>query len=833
MTRLRLALRLALRDARADAWRVLLSAALIALAVALGILAFASTMPAGNAPDLRVDVQAAKGFSGGGDAARPFVRNGADDRVVVTGVGRRLALTLWSHRLGWSAVERRAGAPGATVPPGSRVVSFRTLGLRLVGRERVAEVAVADPDPSGPFRAAGSVSSGRRPLAAGEILLTGALAHRLQVGIGDHVTAIEASGRRTFAVVGLGSVPHLLTSGGGTTAEALVRPGGLTGAAGGSRTWLIRLAHSPLAAGNSGGGGGPGASFSYAGAGRYEPLAIGVLSLFQVLALALPLYLTVAVLAIGLERRAWRSRLLMLAGADGRLATSIAVLRGVIIGVAAAAAGLLLTLAVARWMLSGVTLNAVAVWVPATLAVVGAVVASLASAHMAATLLDAGRRSGRPPTGREAGRVLRRAGVAVAGLGALLALLATGLPGRSAIALVFVVALLATLPALAGALIVLPGLLPLPGRHRAAARSLARARWVTAPAAASFAMAALLVIFVLAGTAAVPSTSAPRSSPLGDARSAALAPSLRSTAGGVLISPRSAAVAATARLHPSWLVPVYPMRSGAANMSVIEPPLDLPFADSLTYVVSRRVLARLAGRAALPPSAVVELGTTGGSARTVQISSRRLQIVRARPDWPPALPHVFITARSATLFGATPGPVPTWILHSASAVSGARAKALRASATDEGLNAVVAADATGPQDGFGSGAGRSVALVVAVLGLVFGGVATMLVLAERREETRGFQLAGALPRDQRLSAAATALFFSGAGTALVMLIYAGVAALAWANGGSDLAGLLAYALLPLIVLPFVLAAAAALLVRPSHSVGRTGRVPRAISGSGH
>jgi hypothetical protein len=450
---------------------------------------------------------------------------------------------------------------------------------------------------------------------------------------------------------------------------------------------------------------------------------------------------------------------------------------------------------------------------------------------MAATLRAAGRRSGRPPTGREAARVLRRAGVAVAGLGALVALLATGLPGRSVIALVFVVALLATLPALAGAFIVLPGLLPLPGRLRGAARSLARARWVTAPAAASFAMAALLVIFVLAGTAAVPSTSDTHSSAIGDARSAALAPSLRSTPGGVLTSPRSVAVAATARLHPSWLVPVYPMRSGAAGMSIIEPPLDLPYADSLTYVVSPRVLAQLAGRAAVPPSSVLELGTTGGRARTVEISSRRLPIVRARPDWPPALPHVFITANSAALFGATAGPVPTWIVHSASDVSGARADALRASADDEGLHAVVAADATGPHDGFSSGTGRGVAIVVAVLGLVFGGVATMLVLAERREETRGFQLAGALPRDQRLAAAATALFFSGAGTALVVLVYAGVATLAWANGSSELAGVLADALLPLIALPLVLAAAAALLVRPSHSVSRIGRVPRAVGGS--
>jgi hypothetical protein len=829
MSRLRLALRLALREGRADAWRVLLSAALIALAVALGILAFASTVPAGDAPDLRVDVQAANGFSGGGDTARPFVRNGRDDRVVVTGVGRRLALTLSPHRVGFSELHQRTDGAGASVPPGSRVESFRTLGLRLVGRERVAAVTVADPDPSGPFDAAGNLSSGRRPRAAAEILLTDALARRLHVGIGDHVTAIAASGRRSFSVVGLGSVSQRLTSGGGATVDALVRPGGLTGAAGGGRTWLIRLAHSPFAAGTSGGSGGPGASLSYEGAGRYELLSIGLLSLFQVLALALPLYLTVAVLAIGLERRAWRSRLLMLAGADGRLVTSIAVMRGILVGVAAAGAGLVLALAVARWALSGVTLNAVAVWLPAALAVAGAVVASLAAARMAATLLDAGRRAGRPPTGGEAVRLMRRAGVAVAGLAALLALLATDIPGRGAIAVVFVVALLATLPALAGALIVLPGLLPLPGRLRAAARSLARARWVTAPAAASFAMAALLVIFVLAGTVAIPSTSAPRASALGDARSAALTPLLRSTPSGVLTSPRAAAVAATARLHPSLLVPVYPMRSGMAAISVIAPPLDLPFADSLTYVASKNALERLAGRTALPPSAVVVLGRAGVTARTVDIASRRLPVVHARPDWPPALPHVFITRASAALFGASAGSAPTWIVRGASTVSGARANALRASATDEGLHAVVAADAAGPQDGFGSGAGRSVALVVTVLGLVFGGVATMLVLAECREETRGFQLAGALPRDQRLAAAATALFFSGAGTALVLLLYAAVAALAWANGSSDLAGLLAYALPPLIALPFVLAAASALLVRPSRSVGRIGRVPRAVS----
>ena len=65
---------------------------------------------------------------------------------------------------------------------------------------------------------------------------------------------------------------------------------------------------------------------------------------------------------------------------------------------------------------------------------------------------------------------------------------------------------------------------------------------------------------------------------------------------------------------------------------------------------------------------------------------------------------------------------------------------------------------------------------------------------------------------------------------LVALVYAGVAAVTCADGNTELAGVLAFALLPLIALPPVLAVAAGLLIRPSRSVGRIGRVPRVAAG---
>ena len=831
MTRAGLALRLAFRDLRSDAWRVVLSAALIALAVALGMLAFASAIPSPGAPDLRVDLQAAKGSSGS-DEARPVVRNGVDDRVVVTGGGRRVAIGLRSHGLGWSEHQHPEGSavPGAVVPAGSRVETFRTLAVRLVGQQRTTDVTIGDADPSGSFHAAGSVAEGRRPRGAGEILLTTDLARRLRVRIGGHVTAIEANARRSFAVVGLGSVSRRLASGGGAAVEALVRPGGLAGAAGVGRTWLIRIARSPFGAGGGGGSAGPGVAISYQGAGSYQGVELGFLAILQVLALALPLFLTVAVLAIGLERRAWRARLLVLAGADARLIAWIAALRGVVIGAVAAVGGTVLTLAIVR-MVTGSALTTTAIAVPAALAVVGAIIASLAAARMAAKLSGAGSRASRPPAGREAVRSLARAGIAVVGLGILLAVLASGLTGAGIVAIAFVFALLAAVPSLAGALIVLAGMLPLPGRLRMATRSLARARWVTVPAVASFAMAALLVILVLAGIAASPSSSGTSGAALGDARTAALAPDRRSTPNGSLVAPRAAAVAAAALLHPTWLAPVFPLRSGdGAGLSAVGAQSNLPFADSLTYVVSSGVLARLAGVSDLPSGAVVVLGGGSGGTRTVSIASRRLPIVRVRPSWPLALPHVFITRSSAAVFGTAPDRVPTWIVTAPKPVSGDRASAFHKAASAQGLAAVVAADATGPNNGFSSGTGPWVALVVAAIGLVFGGVATMLVLAERREESRAFQLAGARPRDQRIAAAATALFFSGAGAALVAVVYAGVAAVTWADGNTDLAGVLAFALLPLIALPPVLAVAAGLLIRPSRSVGRIGRVPRVAAG---
>ncbi len=831
MTRAGLALRLALRDLRSDAWRVLLSAALIALAVALGMLAFASAVPGSGAPDLRIDLQAAKGSRA--DTARPVVRSGADGRVVVIGGGRRVAVRLRSHGLGWTDRPQGTAAPGAVVPAGSRVETFRTLGVRLIGQQRTTGVTIGDADPSHSFQAAGSVSAGRWPRTAGEILLTSDLARRLRVGLGGRVSAIEARARRTFAVVGLGSIGRGLSSGGGPVVEALVRPGGLTGATGGGRTWLIRLARSPFGAGASGGTAGSGIAISYQGAGSYQGVELGFLAILQVLALALPLFLTVAVLAIGLERRAWRARLLMLAGADARLLAAIAALRGVAIGTVAALGGSVLTLAIAR-AATGSTLTTTAVAVPAALAVVGAMVASLAAARMAAKLSGAGSRANRPPTDREVFRSLSRAGIALVGLGALLSLLASNVPGATFVALAFVFALLAAVPSLAGALIALSGMLPLPGKLRMATRSLARARWVTVPAVASFAMAALLVILVLAGVAVSPPTPGTSGGAPADARSGALAPDLRSTPTGALVSPRGAAIAAAGQLRPTWLAPVYPLRAdGGVGLSVVGPAsTSLPFADGLTYVVSSGDLAHLAGASGVSSDTVVVLGEESRGAAAVSIASRRLPIVYARPSWPLALPHVFITRSAAALFGAAPAGVPTWIVTAPKPISGDRASAFREAARAQGLTAVLAADAAGPKNGISSGTGPGVALIVAVLGLVFGGVATMLVLAERHEESRAFQLAGASPRDQRIAAATTALFFSGAGAVLVALVYAGVAAVTWADGNSDLAGVLAFALLPLIALPPVLAVAAGLLIRPSRSVGRIGRVPRVACGRG-
>jgi hypothetical protein len=118
------------------------------------------------------------------------------------------------------------------------------------------------------------------------------------------------------------------------------------------------------------------------------------------------------------------------------------------------------------------------------------------------------------------------------------------------------------------------------------------------------------------------------------------------------------------------------------------------------------------------------------------------------------------------------------------------------------------------------------------IALVFGGVATALVLTELRPETRLLLLAGASPRDHRLRAAAVGWTLGAAGvllTTIAVAIIAGVAA-GFTSAGSVL-GTITPSLLPMLLVPPALALGAGLAVRPPRSLGRVGRVPRDAAGS--
>src|SRR5262249_35970682 len=205
---------------------------------------------------------------------------------------------------------------------------------------------------------------------------------------------------------------------------------------------------------------------------------------------------------------------------------------------------------------------------------------------------------------------------------------------------------------------------------------------------------------------------------------------------------------------------------------------------------------------------------------------------RARGDWPASLPHRFVDPATALVAGAVTRSAPTYVVASTSTIDDGRAGALRDAAMRQGLALVTADDRVmrGRRDVTLDGrVGYGVAELV--LALVFGGIATALVLAELRGEARILLLVGARPCDHRLRAAAVAFALAATGVLLAVIFGLMVCAVAIPTGsGARMLSLIAPSFLVLAVAPVILAGGAALLAVTPRRIGRIGRVPRDAAG---
>ncbi|HYY79093.1 MAG TPA: FtsX-like permease family protein, partial [Actinomycetes bacterium] len=243
----------------------------------------------------------------------------------------------------------------ALLPPGSRAIPDQAGGLRVrtaagVGDLDARALDYADPLARGILRPL----AGRAPASANEVALTPAAARRAGAGLGGTLRTVEAAGGRAFRVVGLVEDPTDLEA-----ATVLLRPGALPPdrgdlrwlvAAPGPLTWpqvkalnthgLVAvsryvLAHPPATAERY-----P----ELAGGSRFArgvPGLVAGLALLEVVLLAGPAF------AVGARRRRRDLALVAAAGGTPAQLRRIVLADGVVLGTAAALAGLLLGVAAA------------------------------------------------------------------------------------------------------------------------------------------------------------------------------------------------------------------------------------------------------------------------------------------------------------------------------------------------------------------------------------------------------------------------------------------------------------------------------------------------------
>lgn len=229
----------------------------------------------------------------------------------------------------WTRDVAGRGAVRVHLPGSAGIGTFRRSRARLVAHRRAVEMNLAAPDLTvGALRRVIGPVDGDAPRASGEIALDRDVARQLRVASGDRISIIYPGGRTRLVRVRGRFHAHA-----GTTLEigALVvlpdlgRPDTrVVVADGDSIGWFANLGQT------SGGGGGVAYEIGSAGS-VIQPLVWIPLAIYQSLFLLLPLVLSAAVLAIGLDRRRREKQLLPLAGAPPQTFTLLAVIRGCLI----------------------------------------------------------------------------------------------------------------------------------------------------------------------------------------------------------------------------------------------------------------------------------------------------------------------------------------------------------------------------------------------------------------------------------------------------------------------------------------------------------------------
>jgi hypothetical protein len=812
VTRLAAIWRLARREARRDWRRLALCSVFVALGVGLGIASFSkSREPAAHA-DLTI-------FSQPAAPAPPYdhvlapLRSWPRRAVQATALGETVTVTSSGVRV------RPAHGTALLAPPGSRAASYDVVTQRLIGRNRVASARLADADLRDPLlRDRSHVVAGRAPSSAGEVALTRTFASDLDVGLGNDVRG--PSNGAALHVVGL--IDHGPETFSGQL-DGMLAPRSLLGAPDVTRVWLISI---PAVTQGLGGGemvrgsGGAtfGASTSYSAAAAAPVNVIGA-TIAQVFSLVLPLYLMAAILAIGLQRRARERGLLVLAGADMRTLRLLAWARGAIVALAATALAAPSVAAITALLGRGPSVGLTSVLLPCALAIVGCAIASASAERTAMRLVEEQRQGGRIPSETSVRRSLAR-GVVLFAAATGLGVAAAHAPGAVALIAMFAAtcAGLAGLGILAPAALGIPGLVPLPGSLRAAARGPGRVRWVATPAVVAFALSLLLVSFLVVGLAGstqqVNVGAATVAVPAGDSHLVAVRPATRSDASGRVESPRGAAEAALSPGHPLALVELRRLaRSSAA-------------ADALAGMTG----SNDPGVYAVAPGALRAFG--------VPPRLFRGHGIVAHP-WAPNLPHRFVALADVPRLHLHVASAPTWLARFPGPVTPSLAQQLVRSAAGQGLavsmvqsdGLPLAPTARTGSDG-GSGWSSRAQLVVACVAfgaaLLLGAIVCALAAAERREDTRRLALAGASPRDQRLAAAVGAGSLTAAGSLLVLAVLLNILLVAAYNGGAVTFMRVVAPLAPALFLtPLLLALGAAVLTRPGRDAGRIGRRPAA------
>ena len=832
-----IALRLLARDLWRDWLAIALCAALIAPAIALGMVFLGASLPGSGAPALRLRVAVTRAFAdaGRGEPATLRLRRSGGNEAVFRGAGRRVTVSLEPGRPSVNH-ERSDGSLEADVPRGSRVGTYRQIVVRLVGENRTARVVLGDPD----LHAAATdlrVVDGRSPRRPGEIALTVQTAKRLRLSTG--ATATERLGGTTdrkVRIVGL-----LRTRGSGSLSDGLTEavgsPGELARASDGWRVWLVDLprAENPLPGNTGNGGGSTLVTYSLKGlAGNTTTVGSLLLTLplfvMEAIVLAVPLFLSVATLAIGLHRRVREQRLLELAGASPATLRAVAFARGLVLALLASAFAYGLSLSALRAFSIDATLGPLAIVLPAAIAGLGAMAASQ-SATRTARRLSSDPSARRPPDPRTVSRSLASgfAWLVVAGVDIALATLPwLPSPLRVVAWLSSIVLAMGALWALARCLVAAPCLLPAPPALRPSLRGVGRMRWVSAPAATAVAITAIATLLVVSAAASSVQSSGP---PLSDRRVATIGPDVLSSRAGRELAPLATVRAVLAGM-PAKLAPLHALR----------------WNDGRAVVASRGSTERvyLADRDAMRALGLV-LGGAGQLTVVRPESAGSVMLERQSPDGstlpflhpiaarhvrvsqPAGTPTVFIGRTLAARLGLEVDPAPSWLVRFDRPFDGEQAGRLADRATAAGL--AFTTDGEIVRRGSASLSAAQLTLIAVLVALAISSIAAALVAVERREEARRMLLLGTRNRDYRLGFAISGFTVSAVGVGIALLVVVIFLAV-FASRGS-LQHPLRDALtifLPLLAVPVGVGAGAFLCARPPRTLGSLGRVPRDAAG---